>query len=112
MTTNFEDIPVRDDMQTVAFYNLENLFDLQDNPHTRDEDFLKTSVKNWTPRRYENKLRKLSYAISNIGRRETGKQPAIVGLAEVENAKVIDDLINSKHLEDYNYNYVHYNSPD
>lgn len=112
MTDSFEDIPVRHNMQTVAFYNLENLFDLVDDKHTNDNDFLPTSIKKWTPKRYKNKLRKLGFAISNIGRRETGKHPAIVGLAEVENAKVIEDLIASKHLEDCNYSYIHYDSLD
>ncbi len=112
MIDSFENFPVRDDMQTVAFYNLENLFDLNDDAHTNDNDFLPTSVKKWTPKRYKNKLRKLGYAISNIGRKETGKHPAIIGLCEVENAKVIEDLIASKHLEDYNYNFIHYDSLD
>lgn len=112
MADSYENIPVRHDMQTVAFYNLENLFDLVDNRLTNDNDFLPTSVKRWTPKRYDNKLRKLGFAISNIGRKETGKHPAIVGLAEVENAKVIEDLMASKHLEEYDYDYVHYNSPD
>jgi predicted extracellular nuclease len=112
MTDTFDDIPVSHNKQTVAFYNLENLFDLNDDPHTNDNDFLHTSVKKWTPKRYQNKLRKLGFAISNIGRRETGKHPAIVGLAEVENAKVIEDLIASKHLEGCNYSYIHYDSLD
>lgn len=112
MTDTFEDIPIRNNMQTIAFYNLENLFDLTDDRHTNDNDFLPTSVKKWTPKRYDNKLRKLGFAISNIGRKETGKHPAIVGLAEVESAKVIEDLIASKHLEDCNYSYIHYDSLD
>ncbi|MCB4799084.1 endonuclease/exonuclease/phosphatase family protein [Neotamlana laminarinivorans] len=112
MTDIFDDIPVRDDLQTIAFYNLENLFDIHKDRNTHDSDFLPTSVKRWTPKRYDNKLRKLSYAISNIGKRETGKNPAIVGLAEVENATVIQDLLNYKHLENYNYGFVHYDSPD
>ncbi|NNC49423.1 MAG: endonuclease [Flaviramulus sp.] len=112
MTDSFDDIPVRNDMQTIAFYNLENLFDLANSEQTYDNDFLPTSVKKWTSKRYQNKLRKLGFVIANIGRRETGKHPTIVGLAEVENAKVIEDLIASKHLEDYNYSYVHYDSPD
>ena len=112
MTNTFEDIPVRDNMQTIAFYNLENLFDLVDDQYTNDNDFLPTSVKKWTPKRYDNKLRKLGFAISNIGKHETGKHPAIVGLAEVENAKVIEDLLASKHLENCNYSYVHYDSLD
>ncbi|MFV0540846.1 MAG: endonuclease/exonuclease/phosphatase family protein [Aestuariibaculum sp.] len=103
---------VRDNLHTVAFYNLENLFDINDDKFTNDNDFLPTSAKKWTPKRYQNKLRKLSFTISNIGKKETGKQPAIIGLAEVENASVINDLIHYKHLDEYNYSFVHFNSPD
>ena len=112
MIDTFEDIPVRDDLQTVAFYNLENLFDSVKDKHTHDYDFLPTSIKKWTKKRYQNKLRKLGFVISNIGKKETGKHPAIIGVAEVENAKVIEDLIASKHLEHCNYHYVHYDSLD
>ena len=112
MTDPFEDIPVRQDMQTISFYNLENLFDLNNDRHTNDNDFLPTSAKKWTPKRYDNKLRKLGYAISNIGRRETGKHPALIGLAEIENTKTIKDLIESNHLENYHYDFVHYDSLD
>lgn len=112
MINDFEDIPVRHNMQTVAFYNIENLFDLRDNKFTNDGDFLPESVKRWTHKRYKNKLRKLGFAISNIGQQETGKHPAIVGLAEVENARVLKDLLDSKHLDDLGYDYVHFNSLD
>lgn len=109
---NFEDAPERPDLHTIGFYNVENLFDIYDDKRTNDNDFLPISAKKWTPNRYDNKLRKLSFTIANIGRLETGKPPAVMGLAEVENAKVIEDLINYEHLKSYNYNYVHYNSPD
>lgn len=112
MTEPFNDIPVRHDMQTVAFYNVENLFDLKNNKLKHDNDFLPGSIKNWTPKRYQNKLRKIGYAISNIGRRETGKHPALVGLAEIENATVIKDLMASKHLKHCNYDYIHFDSLD
>lgn len=112
MTNFIDDIPINANSQTVAFYNLENLFDLNNDPYTNDNDFLHSSAKKWTPKRYENKLRKLGFAISNIGRNETGKHPAIVGMAEVENGRVIEDLLASKHLQDLNYDYVHYDSPD
>ncbi|WP_136480471.1 endonuclease/exonuclease/phosphatase family protein [Cognatitamlana onchidii] len=112
MTELFEDIPVRQDMQTIAFYNLENLFDLRDNRHTNDNDFLPVSVKKWTPKRYDNKLRKLGFTISNIGKEITGKHPALIGVAEVENAKVLKDLIASKHLNSFDYDFVHFDSLD
>ena len=112
MTETFDDIPERHNMQTVAFYNVENLFDLRDGKFTNDGDFLPESVKRWTSKRYKNKLRKIGFAISNIGRQETGKHPAIVGLAEIENAKVLKNLLESKHLETCNYDYVHFDSLD
>ena len=97
---------------TIAFYNLENLFDIRDDPETNDNDFLPTSVKKWTHKRYENKLRKLGYTISNIGRNETDKHPTLIGLAEVENDTVLKDLVESHHLHEFNYGFVHYDSLD
>ena len=97
---------------TIAFYNIENLFDIHNNPLKNDDDFIPGSRKRWTLKRYKNKLRKLSFAISSIGFKDTLSHPAIVGLAEVENAKVLQELIDSKHLKDLPYAFVHYESPD
>lgn len=97
---------------TLAFYNIENLFDIYDDELTRDDDFLPTAEKRWTVKRYKNKLKKLGFVISEIGKKETNRHPAIVGLAEVENADVIKDLITSKHLAELDYGFVHYDSPD
>lgn len=97
---------------TIAFYNIENLFDIYSDKFTRDADFIPTAEKRWTVKRYHNKLRKIGYVIANIGKKDTQKHPAIVGLAEVENEAVLKDLITSKHLENLNYDFVHYNSPD
>lgn len=112
MIDSSEAISVRNDLQTIAFYNCENLFDILDDKRTNDNEYTSNSIKKWTNPRYENKLRKLSFAISHIGKQETGKHPALVGLAEVENAKVVKDLINQDNLVGCNYNYVHYNSLD
>jgi len=106
------EIPVDPNSYTVAFYNTENLFDIYDDENTHDNHFLPTADKRWTKKRYKQKLRKLGYAITNIGRRETGKPPALIGLAEVENAAVLQDLIDSKHLAKSHYDFVHYDSKD
>ncbi|RLD29876.1 MAG: endonuclease [Bacteroidetes bacterium] len=100
------------DYFTIAFYNLENLFDTFDNKYTHDDDFLPTSEKHWTLRRYKKKIRKLGYTISKIGFKTSGKSPVIVGLAEVENKLVINDLLDSKFLKSNNYGVEHYDSPD
>ena len=97
---------------TIAFYNLENLFDTFDNKYTHDDDFLPKSEKQWTPKRYKKKVRKLGYTISKIGTKTSGKLPVMIGLAEVENKLVVNDLIHSKFLKTENYDVVHYDSSD
>jgi len=105
-------MPHRDVIHTIAFYNIENLFDTINDPMRNDDDFLPTSRKRWTKKRYQNKLRKIGSVISNIGPYENNEAPAIIGLAEVENKRVLSDLINSKHLNDEDYSFVHYDSSD
>lgn len=97
---------------TIAFYNVENLFDIKDNGFTHDNDFLPHSTKRWTKKRYERKLQKLSDVISKIGYNKIKKPPTIIGIAEAENRKVLQDLINTDSLKDYNYDIVHYDSKD
>ncbi|MEH6536666.1 MAG: endonuclease [Psychroserpens sp.] len=97
---------------TVAFYNLENLFDIYNDATKHDNDFLPGSDKRWTKKRYDRKLFKLGQVISKIGFIDTQKPPTIIGLAEVENKNVLQDLIESKDLEPFDYGIVHYNSQD
>ena len=112
MTDSTQDDLRDDSLFNVAFYNVENLFDIHNDKLTHDDDFLPTSDKKWTAKRYKNKLRKLGFAISNIGKIENDRHPVLIGLAEVENAIVLDDLLSSKHLEDLNYDFIHYDSDD
>jgi predicted extracellular nuclease len=97
---------------TVAFYNVENLFDINDNGLTHDNDFLPHSAKRWTKKRYERKLYKLAEAISKIGFNDVHKPPTVIGIAEAENKKVLHNLIETEGLKNYNYDIVHYDSKD
>lgn len=97
---------------SVAFYNLENLFDTEDDPNTLDDDFTAEGYKNWNGKRYSNKLRKLGRVISQVGLKETEGAPALLGVAEVENKEVLLNLIETKELKDVGYDVVHYDSPD
>ena len=99
-------------LHTVAFYNLENLFDTIDDPDTLDDDFTPEGYKKWTPKRYRKKVNKLAKTISEIGLESTERPPALVGIAEVENEMVVQDLINAGPLRNIAYSYVHYDSPD
>jgi endonuclease/exonuclease/phosphatase family metal-dependent hydrolase len=97
---------------SIAFYNLENFFDTIDDPKTADNPFTPKGFMHWIAKRYFNKVKKISYVISQIGVDETGEPPAIIGLGEVENKTVLNDLIKSKYLKKYHYKYIHYNSAD
>lgn len=100
------------DTYTIAFYNTENLFDYINDPLVNDVGFLETSNKRWNKERYENKIYKTGQVISKIGFDDFQKPPTLIGLAEVENDRVLTDLVQSRYLEDYNYGFVHYDSPD
>lgn len=97
---------------TIGFYNVENLFDTIDDPNTFDDDFTSNGKKKWTYKRYNIKIKKLGSVISQLGLNRSKYPPAIVGLVEVENAKVVHDLVNSTNLRKHHYNFVHHDSSD
>lgn len=99
-------------MFTVAFYNTENLFDIFNDPRTLDDDYTPNGRLNWTKKRYDNKVGKIAMTLSKIGAEETGYPPTLIGLAEVENAGVVKDLIANHHLGRENYDFVHFDSLD
>ncbi len=99
-------------LHTIAFYNLENLFDTIDDPDTLDDDFTPNGHKKWSDRRYQKKVNQLAETISEIGNESAQNPPVLVGVAEVENKTVMDDLIASEPLQGIDYGYVHYDSPD
>ncbi|KOY84806.1 hypothetical protein AD998_00360 [bacterium 336/3] len=94
---------------TIAFYNVENLFDTEDDPAIDDSEFLPTSENKWDNEKYQKKLVNMSSAISTLG---SPQAPDILGLCEIENKRVIEDLIAQPALKNKNYGIVHYNSPD
>ena len=96
----------------LAFYNLENLFDINNNSDTHDDDFTPEGRLKWNSKRYNRKIKKLGSVISQIGVTETGIPPVIVGVAEVENLKVLTDLVNTDDMAEHRYGIVHYNSQD
>ena len=97
---------------SIAFYNVENLFDAEHTDFTLDEDFTPEGKLEWNSERYQLKLDRIAKVITGIGAEEGANPPVFMGLAEVENDKVLLDLINQKELSEYNYDFVHYESPD
>lgn len=97
------------DSLCIMSYNVENLFDTIDNTTTADEEFTPSGAKHWTKFRYQQKLRQIAQVIASAGGLDW---PSVVGLIEVENASVIEDLLTATELADKGYRYVITDSPD
>ena len=93
----------------VMFYNVENLFDTSDDALTQDEEFTPCGKKHWTKDRYVDKLRSLARVVDSVG---GGEWPLMVGMAEVENRRVLGDLTRKTRLVRGKYGIVHQDSPD
>jgi len=100
------------DIRTIAFYNVENLFDTINNPKKFDDDRTPNGKDRYTSKIYLDKIDKLSRVLSEIGRKETRTSPVILGVYEIENRAVLEDLVTSKKLIEQHYGIVHYDSPD
>ena len=100
-------------INTVAFYNVENLFDTVDDPENNwDKARTPNGEDKWTDEKYEIKLNNLSKVLPQIGSDISNSHPAIIGLCEVENKKVLIDLISTKSMKPLNYGIIHFDSPD
>ncbi len=93
----------------LAFYNLENLFDFEDDTLINDEEYLPTSMRNWSYYRYTEKSNRMAKAILSIG---GWQAPDIIGVCEVENKRVLQDLVATDVLKKLNYKIIHFESPD
>ena len=93
----------------IMFYNVENLFDTKNDSLKDDDEFLPEGLRRWNQTRYNKKLNSLFRTIVSAGE---WSPPEIIGLAEIENRKVLEDLINNTYLSNYSYGIVHEDSPD
>lgn len=99
-------------LRTVAFYNLENLFDTKNDTLIFDDDRTPEGKDKWTQKRFHKKIENLSKVLSEIGSDLSNTSPDIIGVCEVENKQVLLDLINHPNLKEKNYGIVHFDSPD
>ena len=93
----------------VIFYNTENLFDTIDDPKTNDEEFLPQSKLHWNTEKYRTKLEHIAKVLAAM---LDTIQPLVIGLSEVENRKVLQDLLAQKPLKKYHFGIIHHDSPD
>lgn len=99
-------------IRTIAFYNLENLFDTINHPEKNDEASPMMEMQGDRSEVYWDKIENLAEVISQIGEDKTKTSPAIIGVAEAENRAVLEDLVKSEKLKSKNYEIIHYESPD
>lgn len=96
---------------TVMFYNVENLFDTLKSPGVIDEEFTPDGPKKWNGDKYWKKMNRLEevfYAVASA----TKDFPTIIGLSEIENRNVLEDIASLEKLHRANYQIVHYDSPE
>ena len=93
----------------LMFYNVENLFDTFDDPDINDEEFLPDGSKKWTFARYKKKINNIAKVTTAVGQWEA---PELIGLCEIENLKVLEDITNNTALSKIDYGIVHKDSPD
>jgi len=99
-------------VSAIGFYNLENLFDTLDTPDTNDADFLPNGRLAWNTAKYVSKQQNMATVISQLATELTPDGVAILGVSEIENRSVLEDLVAQPALKSRNYQIVHYESPD
>ena len=97
---------------SIAFYNLENLFDPLENEKTLDKDFTPNGIYNWDDHKYQQKINNLSLIISKIGLTRSETPPVLIGVCEVENESCLEDMVQSEPLKNFDYGFIFHKSPD
>ena len=100
------------EIAVIGFYNLENLYDTINNPITNDDEFTPNGAKHYTSDIYTNKLYKLAYVLKDFGKQWHPRGAAIIGVAEIENDTVLNDLANHFLLRNKKYQFIHFDSKD
>ncbi len=95
----------------IGFYNLENLFDIYDDPVKNDAEFLPDGSNQWTEVKYNKKLHNMAYVIADMAK-SNGAFHTLLGVSEIENRLVLEDLVSQPELLPAHFEIVHYDSPD
>ena len=95
----------------IGFYNLENLFDIYNDPVKNDEEFLPEGKNKWTEAKYQKKVQNMAKVIRSM-KEENGVWHALLGVSEIENRLVLEDLVWDEQIREANYQIIHYDGPD
>lgn len=99
-------------ISAIGFYNLENLFDTIDSPDTWDVEFTPGGSKNWNSKKYKSKLHNMALVIEKVATNKSKDGLAILGVSEIENRSVLEDLVKEPELAPRRYNIIHFDSDD
>lgn len=99
-------------IHTVAFYNLENLFDTIDDPLKNDESSPMMEINANRGEVYKNKIKNMARVVANIGSDMSNNSPAVIGVCEIENRDVLEDLVNDPLLLSKDYGIIQFEGPD
>ena len=99
-------------LYSVAFYNMENLFDTIHDEGKNDYEYLPNGTNQWNTMKYKAKLKNMSEILSLLSTDKLPMGPAIIGVSEIENYRVLEDILKQPALADRGYRYVHYEGED
>lgn len=99
-------------LKIIGFYNVENLFDTIDDPEKLDEAYTPSGKNHYSHQDYLQKIKNTARVISEIGSSQKKQGPDLIGLAEVENFRVLNDLVHDEQLFHKKYHIIHRDSPD
>ena len=95
----------------IGFYNLENLFDTYHDEGKNDYEYLPDGANEWTEAKYQKKLQNMARVIAEM-KKDNGVWHTVLGVSEIENRHVLEDLVNEPAIADANFQIVHYDGPD
>ena len=104
-------VVAQDKPYMVAFWNFENLFDIYNDPETHDDEFTPEGIKKWNETKYQKKLSNLERVIFDMAAINKD-YPVVMGVSEIENRSVLEDLVSQPKLKGAKYRICHFDSPD
>ena len=104
-------VVAQDKPYMVAFWNFENLFDIYNDPETHDDEFTPEGIKKWNETKYQKKLYNLERVIFDMAAINK-EYPIVLGVSEIENRSVLEDLVSQPKLKGAKYRVCHFDSPD
>ncbi len=99
-------------VRSILFYNVENLFDTINDPLTLDDDRTPEGKYRWTKERYETKLDRIAKVVEDFKINGMSAIPDLIGLCEIENVFVLQDLVNHSRMRPMGFEIIHHDSPD